>query len=312
MRVVLVDPSRTVLKFVGRLLEARNHEVRPFTEGRDALDYIKSDIEVDALITSAELITMSGLELCWETRLIAASRRPIYVILMSSNREQHNLSEALDSGADDFIDKPPVAEELYARLRAAERLAAMQRELIRLATTDPLTGLLNRRAFFEGAVELCARAAEGNALSAVMLDIDHFKQVNDLYGHDMGDEVIRAVAKEAVRESASAGRLGGEEFALLLDGRAMSRALETAEGLRRRMSALRFRSGNKTFTLTCSFGVSEWEPGDTIDRLLKRADVALYAAKTSGRNRVVAADPDLLDNDGQPAAGIIRSAERVN
>src|SRR6185437_5619294 len=95
---------------------------------------------------SAELKNMSGVELCWETRLLATSRRPIYVVMMSSQYDQRSLIEALDSGADDFIGKPPLAEELYARLRAAERLASMQRELIRLATIDPLTGLCNRAA----------------------------------------------------------------------------------------------------------------------------------------------------------------------
>ncbi|HEV2955764.1 MAG TPA: response regulator, partial [Xanthobacteraceae bacterium] len=110
MRVVLVDPSRTVLKFVGRLLEARDHEVRAFTDGEAALDCIRSDLKVRALITSAELISMSGLELCWETRLLATCDRPIYVIMMSSSQDQHKLIEALDSGADDYIGKPPVAE----------------------------------------------------------------------------------------------------------------------------------------------------------------------------------------------------------
>src|SRR4051794_6637447 len=113
MRVVLVDPSRTVLKFVSRLLAARGHEVRPFTDECRALDCIRSERDVDTLITSVELASMSGLELCWEVRLLTTARRQIYVILMSSNHERHSVAEALDSGADDFIGKPPVAEELY-------------------------------------------------------------------------------------------------------------------------------------------------------------------------------------------------------
>ena len=101
MRVVLVDPSRTVLKFVGRLLEARGHEVCAFIDGQAALDCIRSDLSVGALITSAELISMSGMELCWEARLLATCNRQIYVILMSSRQDRHQLIEALDSGADD-------------------------------------------------------------------------------------------------------------------------------------------------------------------------------------------------------------------
>jgi diguanylate cyclase (GGDEF)-like protein len=309
MRVVLVDPSRTVLKFVGRLLEARGHEVRAFTDGQAALDCIKSDLAVGALITSAELISMSGMELCWEARLLATCNRQIYVILMSSSRDRHQLIEALDSGADDYIGKPPVAEELYARLRAAERVAAMQNELIRLATTDPLTGVLNRRAFFERAREVCARADAGAALSAILFDIDHFKRVNDLYGHDVGDKAISAVARQAASEDLVVGRLGGEEFAALIDGRGLDDALAMAERLRLKMAALQFGTSHGPMTLTCSLGVSEWEPGDTIDLLLKRADVALYAAKTGGRNRVTAANAG-RPLETVPTGGFLRSVAR--
>ena len=309
MRIVLVDPSRTTLKYIARLLEARDHEVRPFTDGLAALAYTKSDAEVDCLITSSELITMTGVELCWETRLLASCRRPIYVILMSSSQDRHRLSEALDSGADDFISKPPVAEELYARLRAAERLASMQRELMRLATTDPLTGVFNRRAFFEAAQEACAKAMDG-ALSAIMFDIDHFKRINDQYGHDVGDDVICAVARAAAAEHPIVGRLGGEEFALLLEGRLLADAVAIAERLRANLADLRLAAADRTVTLTCSFGVSEWHPDDTIDLILKRADVALYAAKTGGRNRVVAADAAFWGEHSDEPPRIVRAAAR--
>ena len=165
---------------------------------------------------------MSGLELCWETRVLAGRDRPIYVILMSSSIDKSLLGEALDSGADDFISKPPVADELYARLRAAERFGSMQRELVRLASVDPLTGLHNRRVFFELA-EAARALQECGALTAIMLDIDHFKRVNDLYGHDVGDQAIAAVAKTAATEGAMIGRLGGEEFAMLLEGPLLGR-----------------------------------------------------------------------------------------
>lgn len=307
MRVVLVDPSRTAAKFVGRLLEVRHHDVRIFADGREALDYIKSDPDVGALITSTEPLSMSGLELCWETRLIATSQRPIYVILMSSSTEDDKLIVALDHGADDFLGKPPIAEELYARLRAAERLATMQRELIRLATTDSLTGMYNRRAFFENAKQLCARAEGGYALSAIMVDIDHFKQINDVHGHDVGDDAICAVAHELMIDRAIVGRLGGEEFALLID-RPMLDAAAVAERLRSQVEALKIGAG--TISLTCSFGISEWQRGDTIDRLLKRADMALYEAKLGGRNRVVAADNAMLAPTYSEAGRPIRAARK--
>jgi two-component system, cell cycle response regulator len=158
MRIALVDPSRTTRLIVARMLEARGHDVVP-------------DPCIQALITSAELKHISGVELCWETRLLATCRRLIYVLMMSSQYDQRSLIEALDSGADDFIGKPPLAEELYARLRAAERILSMQHELIRLATIDPLTGLCNRRGFFERAAEACTRVfPPDGCLSAIILD----------------------------------------------------------------------------------------------------------------------------------------------
>src|ERR1700686_1986936 len=139
MHVIVVDPSRTVLKAVSQLLASDGHEVSTFVDGPEALAYLKSDPGVGALITSAELTTMSGVELCWETRLVSGHDRAIYIILMSSSFDQRHLINALDSGADEFIGKPPVKEELYARLRSGERLVRLQTELIRLAMIDPLT-----------------------------------------------------------------------------------------------------------------------------------------------------------------------------
>jgi two-component system cell cycle response regulator len=187
MHIALVDPSSTTRLIVRRMLEARSHEVLPFADEIEALAQIKADPCIDALITSAELKHISGIELCWETRLIATCRRPIYVLMMSTQYDQCSLIEAIDSGADDFIGKPPLAEELYARLRAAERIISMQRELIRLATIDPLTGLCNRRGFFEQASEACARAVPPHGhLSALILDVDNFKHINVLTGTRRG------------------------------------------------------------------------------------------------------------------------------
>ena len=166
----------------------------------------------------------------------------------------------------------------------------MQRELIRLAVTDSLTGMFNRRGFFEQAVQPCLRADKGAPLCAIMADIDHFKRINDDHGHDAGDKAIFAVAHELMSGNWHAGRLGGEEFALLLEGRGLAEAAKIAELLRRRIAALRIPVDKDPLSLTCSFGVSEWRAGDSIDPLLKRADMALYEAKLAGRNRVVTAE----------------------
>lgn len=310
MRVVLVDPSRIVLKCVSRLLEERGDEVFSFTDGLAALEYIRTDRSVETLITSAEPESMSGLELCWQTRALATSRRPIYVIMMSSNQNRGHLVKALDAGADDFIGKPPASEELYARLRAAARLSSMQRELIQLASTDPLTGVLNRRAFFERMQESHADMAEVGTLSAIMIDIDHFKSVNDLYGHDIGDKVIAAVAMAATSAGPMVGRLGGEEFVVLLGGKDLVETAAVAEDLRQRVRSIEIATPTDPISITCSFGVSEWQGDEPVDQFLKRADLALYAAKKAGRDRVVVADDAFNQHSDEYMTQITRSAAR--
>jgi diguanylate cyclase (GGDEF)-like protein len=275
---------------VTKLIEQGQHEVRPFTDGRDALDYIKSDPEVRALITSTAPESLSGVELCAAARALASSRRPLYIIVMSSSDDNHHIVNALDHGADDFISKPPVPEELSARLRAADRVTSMQRELIYNATTDFLTGVLNRRAFFEAAGHVCARAQGGAPLSAVMYDIDHFKTINDAHGHQAGDAVLRALAGSAKALGQVIGRLGGEEFCFLLQ-MPLAEAVQFAGRFCTTIATTSFDVGEARINITSSFGVAQWQPGDTVDRLLRRADMALYDAKLAGRNRVVAAEP---------------------
>ena len=173
------------------------------------------------------------------------SRAPIYILLMSSNYDQCHLVEALDGGADDFISKPPLAEELYARLRAAERFVSLQRELVRMATTDPLTGVFNRRTFFEKATGACRRVACDKAVSAIIIDIDHFKRINDTYGHDTGDEAIRVCA-HALTKNAIVGRLGGDEFAIVLERCSLSQAIEAAKELKLRLAERPHRNRHGT------------------------------------------------------------------
>jgi two-component system cell cycle response regulator len=311
VHIVVVDPSRTILKAVSRLLERDGHVVALFVDGREALDFIKSTPDVSALITSAELTTsMSGLELCWETRLLSGYDRAIYIILMSSNAGEEHLVNALDSGADEFIHKPPSSEELYARLRSAERLLRLQRKLFDLAMTDPLTGVFNRRAFFEKARKLCPQAEATQGPTAIMFDVDHFKRVNDTHGHDVGDEVLRAIGREASCDGAIIGRLGGEEFALVLEASSLQAGVALAERLRTDLAALSFDTVLGKMRVTCSFGVAEWRPGETVDQLLKRTDTALYKAKHGGRNRVVTAQPDDFGAGDAPWSRQVRSDSR--
>ena len=217
---------------------------------------------------------------------------------------------ALDHGADDSVNNPPAAEELYARLRAAERFGNMQRELVCLAVTDSFTGMFNRRGFFEKAVQPCLRAGKGAPLCAIMADMGSFKRINDTHGHDAGDTAIFAVAHELMSGPWHAGRLGGEEFALLLEGRAMAEAAGIAEMLRGRIAMLRLPASEGHLSLTCSFGIGEWRAGDSIDTLLKRADMALYEAQLAGRDRVVVADQAFASPSYSSAGRPVRAARR--
>jgi two-component system cell cycle response regulator len=297
MHIVVVDTSRVVLKVIAGLLEPKGHKVESFTDSREALAFVTDTSSVEALITSLETRPIGGLELCWSARLLAEDRRPLYIIAMSSLKNARNLSEALDSGADDFISKPPCAEELNARLRAAQRLTGLQRELIRLAETDALTDLLNRGAFLHRLRDAARRHAATGRLALIMGDIDHFKTINDTHGHDVGDAAIQAAASvfaDAAREEKGfAGRIGGEEFVLALPGKTGLQASDVAGAVRGKLAQLRVRGRSGPVKFTASLGVSEWSDGETVEGLLKRADIALYDAKAGGRDRVMTAFSDV-------------------
>jgi diguanylate cyclase (GGDEF)-like protein len=289
MRIALVDQSRTIVRIVTELLEADGHQVDGFTDGRKALAFLETDSDIGALITSVQLESLSGIELCAAARHLAGSRRPLYIILMSSSADHDLVVRALDRGADDFIRKPPDVEQLRARLRVADRVTCMQRELIRYASIDSLSGLLNRREFFQRTEKIAWQAAAGMKLSAIMLDLDHFKRVNDTHGHHVGDRVIVAVAAQLRGCAGISGRLGGEEFCVLAE-HDLAAALSVAEELRKAVSNVRVDANAVAIEPTASFGVAQWQSGDTIDTLLRRADIALYRAKDCGRNCVMAAD----------------------
>jgi diguanylate cyclase (GGDEF)-like protein len=226
---------------------------------------------------------------------------------MSSTDDYGQVVQALDNGADDFIRKPPFPEELRARLRAASRFTSMQRDLIRYATTDSLTGFLNRRAFFADAIEACSAADAGSPFSVILFDVDRFKRINDEHGHQAGDLVLAKLGASVRTVSEGlVGRLGGEEFCLLLSSD-LADAIEVAENLRQSIKALDFTEIG-SFEVTCSFGVAEWESGDTIDRILRRADIAMYEAKNTGRDRVIAADSFVVTDRHDKWRGVARAA----
>lgn len=291
MHIVVVDPSRVVQRSVSDILSESGHKAKCFTDARDALAYVTADESVACVLTSLETHPLNGFELCWQLRLLANTPRPLAILVMSSAHGSRSLGEVLDSGADDFMSKPPGRDELIARLRATERLLGLQRELIRQADTDHLTQLLNRGAFLRRAENLAERLVaetpEEATITALLIDIDHFKTINDRYGHSVGDAAIRGVAGVLRETGALACRWGGEEFAVLVDGQASAAAAVVAHNIRRRCAGLRIATpGPDRVSLTVSIGVASWLHRDGMDGLMRRADVALYAAKAGGRDRV--------------------------
>jgi two-component system cell cycle response regulator len=305
MRVALVEPSRTVRRIVTDTIAAWGHGVSAFDDAQEALGSLAANKDIRALITSTVLPMSSGIQLVRDARMLVGTRRPLYILLMSSTEERSKVVEALDSGADDFISKPPALEELRAKLCAADRITSMQADLIQLATTDALTGLLNRRAFVER-LEDCIRSEKNRVRASVLIgDLDKFKAINDSFGHEVGDRVLKTVSNELKTLNVPVGRLGGEEFAVLLSAN-LEDAIEVAEHLRESIGSVAVGAGSDIVEVTCSFGAAEWEPGDTVDTIFRRADMALYEAKRLGRNRAIAADGYQISEAHQRWRGIAR------
>lgn len=302
MKIVLVEGKGVERHAIRSMLEERKEQVVAFANGLDAWSYIEENADIDIIITSLNVQGMSGLEICWNARILAEQRKGMYVVAISEENDDDMLVEALDSGADDYLQKPLHEETLLARLRVAERMILLQKQLLHLANRDPMTNLYNRRAFFEKATNMLTSPKEGESICAIMFDIDHFKAVNDTYGHDAGDEVIKYVAALASLEEGLPGRLGGEEFALIVRSRSLLGAARTANTIREEIATTPVEFGEHVINITSSFGVSIHREGDTIDEMLKRADLALYKSKRDGRNRVSAERPHLVETEKIPAS----------
>ncbi|MBN2123172.1 MAG: diguanylate cyclase, partial [Deltaproteobacteria bacterium] len=209
--------------------------------------------------------------------------------------ERADVVKGLEAGADDYLIKPFDRAELECRVRIGQRILDLESRILILASTDGLTGLLNRRAFMERMEgELHRAGREGKGLSVILADIDYFKKINDSHGHQAGDTVLQRFAEQLRKSSRPydlVGRYGGEEFVICLPGTGLSQAASVGERLRKGVEEMKTESPSVAVAIpiTASFGVASLvqESGEDMDSLIHRADEALYRAKAEGRNRVV-------------------------
>ena len=256
----------------------------------------------ELIIVNLDLQDYDGLRLCSQLRSLERTRQiPILIIVDPDDNER--LMRALDMGVNDYLHRPIDRQELLARVntqikrwRYTERLRNNVQQSLELAVTDPLTGMFNRR-YMETQVSILVDNASnrGKSLAVLALDVDHFKSVNDTYGHAAGDKVLIELAnrvKEQVRSVDMPCRVGGEEFLVVLPDTDMTEAVVIGERLREAIGSQPFNAGEVApqLPITVSVGISGFEnSNDTLENMLKRADDALYKAKAEGRNKVIAA-----------------------
>jgi two-component system cell cycle response regulator len=297
-RILLVeDHARSAQRIVDGL--GKVHDVTVERDPQAALLKL-AEQSFDLLVVSLSLTNADGLRLCSQVRSLDRTRH-LPIVIMVEPGDDARLLRGLDMGVNDYVMRPIDRNELLARIktqikrkRHADLLRAKLDEGMEQAITDALTGLHNRRYLESHLSTLVAQATQaGGALSLVVVDIDYFKSVNDTYGHDSGDVVLREFASRIRRNTRGidlACRLGGEEFVVIMPDTELARAVQVAERLRSCIEAEPFQINQSTLLrITASVGIATLERReDTSAALFKRADRALYAAKREGRNRVVA------------------------
>jgi diguanylate cyclase (GGDEF)-like protein len=283
---------------VERLLKKWGYDVVTAANGVEAWEILRKDDPPRLAILDWMMPALDGVEVCRRVR--EQNREPyIYILLLTAKDTAEELIEGMEAGADEYLRKPVNTQELRVRLRAGRRIIDLQEELVRArellrkqATRDSLTELLNRGAMFEVLTRELKRAErESNTLALLMTDLDHFKQVNDRFGHAAGDAVLKETARRmsaCVRPYDAPCRYGGEEFVIIMPGCDLANATERAQQICSAIAGAPIHIPEGVLNLTCSIGVTATSGPAGFDStaLLNEVDEALYIAKSKGRNRL--------------------------
>jgi two-component system, cell cycle response regulator len=311
VRILIADDEALSRRLLEKTLERAGYQVISVEDGRKAADQLSRPDAPRLALLDWIMPELDGPGVCREVRK-RREHEYVYMVLLSARESKEDIVAGLESGADDYLTKPFDAEELKARLRTGQRILSLEDRLVEAreqmrfkATHDPLTSLWNRGVVMDLLSRELARSNRENSCTAILLcDIDHFKTVNDTYGHAIGDDVLREVANRlisSVRSYDFVARHGGEEFLVVLNNCEPPFAAARAEEIRKTVGLHPIQTARGAVQVTISLGLllsRDWGVRSAED-LLHEADVALYAAKAAGRNCVKIAKPREAQNAGR-------------
>jgi two-component system cell cycle response regulator len=304
MQVLIAEDDPVTRRLLEASLGRWKYEVVAARDGREAWEILQRSDTPRLAILNWMMPGMDGVEICRELRKRSAEEAYIYALLLTSKTRKAELLEGFEAGADDYLIKPFDPRELQARLRTGHRIVELQnhlidaRESLRLqATHDALTGLWNRAAILDILErELVRSRRQAIHLTLILADLDFFKHINDRFGHQAGDIVLREVARRmrsVLRPYDAVGRYGGEEFIVVVPACEGASSLSLAERIRAEISSNPILTPEEPVSVTVSLGVATVSNGTVPapDLLIRAADLALYRAKQEGRNRSTMAQP---------------------